>query len=695
VRHDPSKVRFPPPGDAVKSERERAVLKPGIALPKNELRLLGPLSLAIDGHELRKLPRKTDALLALLALQPGRPIARETVADFLWTDRGPEQARHSLRQTLLVLRRSVGDDLIRAEGNSLVIPPGTLAVDAIEFEARAGSTDRDLLAEAAALYRGELLENRGSVASRFDEWLAIERSRFAALAATILRRLAAACAVSGEIETAITAAMQLVTIDNLREDSHRLLIELLARAGRRAEALRRFDAVTELLKRELGVRPDEETVALVHRIRIESSTPAVTGRPGPAAPGAGITIDKTVPHAVRPPLVPDKPSIAVLPFENMSGDPEQEYFVDGMVEEIITALSRIRWLLVIARNSSFTYKGQAVDVRQVGRELGVRYVLEGSVRKAGNRVRISAQLIDAGSGAHLWADRFDGSLEEIFELQDRVASSVAGVIEPALQAAEAARSIGRPTADLTAYDLYLRAHAMIWSSARQISEALPLLEQAIARDPRYGLALAWAAYCCFRLLLDGRSDDPVAHRVKGIDFARRALEVAGDDPGILANAAQALSYFGEDIGAMMALADRALALNPNFARGWHVSGVLRMSAGQPDMAIVHVETSLRLSPRARVGTALAIIGEAHFLARRFDEAAPYLLLAIQEDSSLTIPYRYLAACYAHLGRLAEAREIITRLRAVSSVVIPDASFLRNAEQRELYLSGLRLAAAEI
>jgi TolB-like protein len=391
----------------------------------------------------------------------------------------------------------------------------------------------------------------------------------------------------------------------------------------------------------------------------------------------------------------DKPSIAVLPFQNMSGDLEQEYFVDGMVEEIITALSRIRWLLVIARNSSFMYQGRAVDVRQVGRELGVRYVLEGSVRKVGNLVRISAQLIDAGSGGHLWADRFDGSLEEIFELQDRVASSVAGVIEPALQAAEAARSAGRPTADLTAYDLYLRAHAMIWSSARQILEALPVLEQAIAHDPRYGPALAWAAYCCFRLVLDGRSDDQAVHRLKGVDFARRALEVAGDDPGILANAAQALAYFGEDIGAMMALVDRALALNPNFARGWHVSGVLRLEAGQPDIAIAHVETSLRLSPRARVGTAIAIIGEAHFLAHRFDEAAPYLLLAIQEDPSLSVPYRYLAACYAHVGRLAEAREIITRLRSISPVVIPDASFLRNAEHRELLLSGLRLAVAEI
>jgi adenylate cyclase len=215
-----------------------------------------------------------------------------------------------------------------------------------------------------------------------------------------------------------------------------------------------------------------------------------------------------------PPLpalpLPDEPSIAVLPFANMSGDPEQEYFVDGMVEEIITALSRIRWLFVIARNSSFTYKGQTIDVKQVGRELGVRYVLEGSVRKAGNRVRVTAQLIDAFTGTHLWADRFDGSLQDVFELQDKVASGVAGIIEPALQAAETARSAGRPTADLTAYDLYLRAYAMVWSSAKQVPEALGLTEQAIARDPRYGPALAWAAFCRFRLLLDGRSEDTEA-----------------------------------------------------------------------------------------------------------------------------------------------------------------------------------------
>jgi TolB-like protein/class 3 adenylate cyclase/predicted ATPase len=391
---------------------------------------------------------------------------------------------------------------------------------------------------------------------------------------------------------------------------------------------------------------------------------------------------------------PDTPSIAVLPFANMSGDAEQEYFVDGMVEEIITALSRIRWLFVLARNSSFTYKRQAVDVKQIGRELGVRYVLEGSVRKTGNRVRITGQLIDAATGAHLWADRFDGSLEDVFELQDKVASSVAGVIEPALQAAETARSAGRPTTDLTAYELYLRASAMVLSSARQVPQALHLLEQAIARDPHYGPALASAALHYMRQLVDERGEDPAADRLKGADFAKRALEVAGDDPGMLANVAYALAYFGEDIGAMMALVDRALALNPNYARGWHISGALKLFAGQPDIAIEHVDAALRLSPRARVGTSLLMKGAAHFVSRRFDEAVPILLLAIQDDPGFPEPYRYLAACYAQMGRLDDAKEIVERLRAIPSVVVPSSSWLQNADHRELYLSGLRLAADE-
>jgi len=397
-----------------------------------------------------------------------------------------------------------------------------------------------------------------------------------------------------------------------------------------------------------------------------------------------------------PPVLPlpDKPSIAVLPFQNMSGDPEQEYFADGMVEEIITALSRIRWLFVIARNSSFTCKGQTVDVKQVGRELGVRYVLEGSVRKAGGRVRITTQLIDAATGAHLWADRFDGSLEDVFDLQDEIAVSVAGVIEPALQAAEIGRSAERPTNDLTAYDFYLRAYALFFSSSAFIPEVLHLLDQAIERDPRYGPALAFAANCYVRLVIDGRSENPEKTRRKAVAFARRALEATNDDPGVLANAAIALAYFGEDIGPTIALVDRALMLNPSFARGWFVSGLLGLLAGQLDRAIEHAENSLRLSPRARVGRPSNVIGAAHLLSQRFDKALPNLLFAIQEDPTFPEPYRYLAVCYAHMGRLDEAQEIVKRLRAIASVVVPRVDFLRNQEHREFYLSGLRLAAGE-
>jgi TolB-like protein/class 3 adenylate cyclase len=408
----------------------------------------------------------------------------------------------------------------------------------------------------------------------------------------------------------------------------------------------------------------------------------VTGaRPAMTRPGAD------------PPL-PDKPSIAVLPFANMSGDPEQEYFADGMVEEIITALSRIRWLFVIARNSSFTYKGQAVDVKQVGRELGVRYVLEGSVRKAGTQVRITGQLIDALTGMHLWADRFDGSLEDVFELQDRIAVSVAGVIEPALQAAEMRRSAARPTIDLTAYDLYLRALASFFPITKErIFAALGLLEQAIAIDRHYGPALSWAATCHVRLVREGWAEEPETSRRKASDLARQALQVAENDPGILANSALVLAR-GEDIGAMIGLVDRALALNPSFARGWYVSGFLRLWAGQPDLAIAHAETALRLSPRERVGVPLEVIGTACFVKRQFDEAASKLLLAIQDNPGATASYRLLAASYAHLGRLDEARAIVAKLRAITPLLVPSDLPYHNPEDRELYLSGLHLAMGE-
>ena len=407
------------------------------------------------------------------------------------------------------------------------------------------------------------------------------------------------------------------------------------------------------------------------------------------------TEQPTTPPTALP--LPDKPSIAVLPFANMSGDPEQEYFADGMVEEIITALSRIRWLFVIARNSTFTYKGQAVDVKQVGRELGVRYVLEGSVRKAGTRVRITGQLIDALSGTHLWADRFDGSLEDVFELQDKIALSVAGIIEPALQAAEIRRSATRLTTDLSAYDLHLRALAVFFPMAKErVIQALGLFDQAIAIDPYYGPALSMAAICHMHLVISGWVEAPETSSRKAIELARQALEAGENNPSVLAGAAFVLAYFGEDIGAMIGLVDRALALNPSYARGWYLSGVLRLWAGQPDLAIEHAETSLRLSPRERMGMGqpLFVTGTAYFFKRQFEEAATKLLLSIQDHPGYPYSYRFLAACYAHMGRLDEARAIVARLRAITPLVVPSDLLYSNPEDRELYLSGLRLAAGE-
>jgi tetratricopeptide (TPR) repeat protein len=318
------------------------------------------------------------------------------------------------------------------------------------------------------------------------------------------------------------------------------------------------------------------------------------------------------------------------------------------------------------------------------------------VRKGGNRVRITAQLIEADTGAHLWADRFDGSLEDVFDLQDKVAISVAGVIEPALQAAEVRRRADRPTSDVTAYDLYLRALATFYPITRErLFEALELLEQAIAVDRHCGPSLSLAAMCWMRLVREGWAEEPETATRQAVDLARRALQVAGDDPGILANAAFVLANFGEEIGAMMALVDRALTLTPSFSRGWFLSGVLRLWAGQHDLAIEHAEAALRLSPRERAGTPLSLIGEANFYKREFDTAASKLLQSIQENPGYPHSYRVLAACYAHMGRLDEAREIIARLRAITPQLVPSAAQLRDPADRELFLSGLRAALDQV
>jgi tetratricopeptide (TPR) repeat protein len=329
--------------------------------------------------------------------------------------------------------------------------------------------------------------------------------------------------------------------------------------------------------------------------------------------------------------------------------------------------------------------------------LGVRYVLEGSVRKAGGRVRITAQLIDAQNGAHLWADRFDGSLEDVFDLQDKVAFSAAGVIESTLQSAEIKRAVDRPTTDLTTYDLYLRAmpDCLSWDRER-IASGLNLLERAIERDPKFGPALAFAAVCHHHLATFAAVGDLAGHRGAALDYAQRALQASPTDPATIAEVAFMLGHFGEDIGPAISLIDRALTLNPSFSRGWGISGWLRLWAGHLDVAVEHLQTAIRLSPLYGGGSAATLfgIGVARFFERRFDEAIGILLTALGELPGHAGIYRYLAACYAHAGRLDDARATVRQLRTIAPRVLPNVVQLRRPEHREFFLSGLRLAAGE-
>ncbi|MDZ3992448.1 winged helix-turn-helix domain-containing tetratricopeptide repeat protein [Pseudomonas sp. Teo4] len=364
--------------------------------------------------------------------------------------------------------------------------------------------------------------------------------------------------------------------------------------------------------------------------------------------------------------LPDKPSITVLPFQNLSGDPEQDYFADGMVEDIIAALSRIRWLFVIARNSSFTFKGQRIDVQQVGQTLGVRYVLEGSVRKAGKRVRITGQLIDATTGEHLWAERFEGQLDDLFELQDQVAESVVGAIAPQLERAEIERAKRKPTDSLCAYDYYLRGTAKLHNGTREaIAQALPLFYQAIELDPEFASAYGMAAWCYFWRKLNGWMDDRDQEIAEGARLARLAVELGRDDAVALTRGGHALGHLAGDLDGGIALLDRARLLNPNLAPAWYLGGILRALRGETQTAIDNLKHAARLSPldpemfRMQVGMALA-----HFFAGRLDEAIEWAEKALGNLPSLLAAVALLAASHALSGRMDNAHQAMQRLRAL-------------------------------
>jgi TolB-like protein len=389
--------------------------------------------------------------------------------------------------------------------------------------------------------------------------------------------------------------------------------------------------------------------------------------------------------------LPDKPSIAVLPFQNMSGDSDQDYFADGIVDEITTALSRFKFLFVIARNSSFTYKGKAVDIKQVGRELGVRYVLEGSVRKAAGKVRIIGQLIDAATGIHLWADRFEGDLSDIFALQDRMTERVVSAIAPKMFQIEVDLAARRPN-DLSAYDLCLRAVPHLNSRTPEgTAEALRLASRALEIDPGYGFAATLAGTCHFINASQESAVDPKPEIEEGLRLLRLAVRIDENDCEALAVLGRATAMWSGDFDAAREMADRAVSSNPNAADAWVHRGWTYVAAGRPEEAIRSFERAIRVSPFDRLLASNFVgMGFAFIELGRFDEAVAAAKKALQKDEAHGGAYRCLAAALAQLGRDAEARKTATQFLEIEPDYRISKSMARG-QRSQMFLDGLRKA----
>jgi TolB-like protein/class 3 adenylate cyclase/tetratricopeptide (TPR) repeat protein len=451
------------------------------------------------------------------------------------------------------------------------------------------------------------------------------------------------------------------------------------------DAHRQIRGKTEIVYDDMG-----------HQSLKNISEPMRAWRARPADAAVAIT----QPLKVDPPPValtlPDKPSIAVLPFANMSGDAEQEYFADGMVEDIITGLSRMTWLFVIARNSSFTYKGKAVDIKQVGRELGVRYVLEGSVRKAGNRVRITGQLIDASNGAHLWADRFDGDLEDVFDLQDEVTTSVIGAIAPKLEQAEIERAKRKPTEKLAAYDYFLRGMANIYQGTKEANlAALQNFQRAIEIDSDFATAYDMCAYCYVWRKANGWMVDRERETAETEQLARKAARLGADDAVALCQAGFALAFVVGALDDGAALIDRALVLNPNLATAWRFNGYARVFLGEPELAIEHLNRAVRLSP---LDPLIFIVQNgivlAHFFAGRYDEALSWAQKTLRQNPNYAAAIIMAAVSAALAGREDEMRKAVGRLYEIDpksgTANFSNVWPLRRAEDLAAFEKGLRL-----
>jgi TolB-like protein/Flp pilus assembly protein TadD len=649
--------------------------------PTFQLSLLGGFDLRGPAGPIEVPSKKLSGLLAFLACTAPRAHSRDELMTLFWGSHFEPQARQNLRQALTRLRRLLDEGALFANAETVSLRPGVLACDVAQFETLLCQGTRDALKAAVSLYRGRLLPDVAIPEGAWTEWCGVLRQRLEDLALDAMVRLAALDLQAGSHEEALRVAKRAVEVSSLREDAHRVIMQALAAGGRRADALKHYEELATLLKHELAVEPDPKTRALA----AEHRTPLV-GKSSREAP-----VMQALP-------LPDRPSIAVLPFVNMSGDPEQEYFADGMVDDMLMALSRVRWLFVIARQSSFTYKIRVADVQQIGRELGVRYVVEGSVRKSGNKVRLVAQLIETESGAHIWADRYDGDLRDIFALQDAITERIVAAVEFNVQAAEIKRTRAKPTDSLTAYDLYLRALPAYFGQAEaDYKGAGLLLGHALETDPEYFEALGLLIDCVAVRTLLGWHESWSGGVDESCRLADRAVAAAPDNSTCLASAAFAYGVLSRRFDEAADLANRAVMLHPNSVLVRYRAGAVYVVCGEPDKAIAQCEAASRMNPIASRKAATAThstLSCALYFAGRFEECVHAGKRALALAPQDTNARKYVAMALGQLGRTREAQvetaELVKRQTDASIELFGQQGF-RHKWMGELHLEGLRKA----
>lgn len=620
------------------------------------LQLLGRFALTgPSGQAIEIVSKKGQAMVARLALAGEKGLSREALQALLWSDRDEAQAGSSLRQALSALRRALGNSEaspLKVAGTDVALDQETMSVDVQAFATLAESKELPKLETAAELLQGELLQGLEVRDAAFENWLLLERQRLSGLEAVLLEKLLKRYEANGMTGKAVATGEQVLQMDPLREPVYRSLMRLHAGTGDRSAALRVFERCRRALKEELGLEPEEATKTLFEEI-----TRGETNGRNPLAqsPLADATAGRDRQELEEELQLPEKPSIAVLPFTDLSQDGAQDFFADGLSEEIITALSRIPNLFVIGRGSTFGYRGRSLNVKQLAEELGVRYVLEGSLRQAGRRLRVTAQLIDAASGHHVWAERYDRETGDIFAIHDDITCEVAAALQIKLTEGEYARVRASGTKDLKAWECLIQAAEILYNHRRgEMPRAKALVEEALERDPNYAWGWAAKGWLFWEEAFDVWSDDPEKSLETAKEAFERATTIDPDNPDALALGSFVL-LSQKKFDQARAASAHSLSKGAGYWMTLGVAANIEMYAGDPEVAMNLTRRAMRLCP-IYPAFLPADLAQEHILMGNPEKAVPACKTAIAVDSGYIYGHLCLAVSLVMLGRIDEAKK---------------------------------------